>query len=73
MDPRAPFMTEEFVQYAAECRRMARLARRPGAASRAATKSIAAIGAEQLRKWSDARPDGRRPRRAALATARRFS
>jgi hypothetical protein len=35
MDPREQFVSEEFVQYAAECRRMARLGRKPSNSGKA--------------------------------------
>jgi hypothetical protein len=64
MDWRAEFMSQEFVQYAAECRRMARLARKPqpGAASEHLHwKRGLALIRERLRhpKLSHARPAGR--------------
>ena len=37
MDPLEPFLTEEFFRYSAECRRLARLARKPKGAIQANT------------------------------------
>jgi hypothetical protein len=37
MDPLEPFLTEEFFRYSAECRRLARLARKPHGAKQGNT------------------------------------
>jgi hypothetical protein len=40
MDPHEQFFSEEFVQYAAECRRMARLARTPAPTTSKISRSM---------------------------------
>ena len=73
MDPQEPFLTEEFFRYSAECRRLARLARKP------ANGATQASGAG-YRLWIDwlrdihaqyATPLTHRPRLVVSRTARR--
>jgi hypothetical protein len=40
MDPREQFLTEEFFRYSAECRRLARLARKPASAAKGRTPTV---------------------------------
>ena len=50
MDPSEQFLTEEFFRYSAECRRLARLARKP---TGAVTLGIGAVAYLRWREWLD--------------------
>ncbi|MEA2980027.1 MAG: hypothetical protein QOF09_1850 [Alphaproteobacteria bacterium] len=47
MNPHDQFATEEFFRYSAECRRLARLARKP------AGGATQGLGATAYRRWAD--------------------
>jgi hypothetical protein len=50
MDPSEPFLTEEFFRYSAECRRLARLARKPISV---VTPGIGAVAYLRWLEWLD--------------------
>ena len=50
MDPSEQFLTEEFFRYSAECRRLARLARKPRGD---ATLGIGAVAHRRWLEWLD--------------------
>ncbi len=71
MRPTGEFMSEEFVQYAAECRRLARLARPPAPRRSHNPAQSWYAWLEQVRQRVEAlSPRGHQPRRAAAAMRR---
>jgi hypothetical protein len=70
MKPREEFMNQDFVQYAAECRRMARLARKPPGKTAIVRPSLGQQFAGLLEHLVPRLPQ--RQARAALSVPRRY-